>query len=191
MAAYTRAPDGGANWSAVNTGLTNTYVEALAIDPSNTSIVYTGTLGGVYKSTNGGANWSATCFGGAGEAVIDPANTSTVYVGTWGLSRARMEEEAVPFFSSMSVAALAIDPANTSTIYAGTNDGVYKSTDGGANWSAVNTGLTNLYVQALAIDPTNTSIVYAGVFTYGVPGGGVYKSTDGGANWSAVIPGLL
>jgi photosystem II stability/assembly factor-like uncharacterized protein len=49
---------------------------------------------------------------------------------------------------------------------------VFKSTNGGANWSAVNTGLTNLYVNALAIDPTNPNTLYAGT-----NGGGVFKST--------------
>jgi len=39
------------------------------------------------------------------------------------------------------VAALAINPSTPSTIYAGTNDGVFKSTSGGASWTAANTGL--------------------------------------------------
>ena len=77
--------------------------------------------------------------------------------------------------------ALAIDPANTSIIYVGTESGsIYKSTDGGANWNPVNTGLQNIH--ALAIDPSNTSIIYAGTW-----GNGVYKSSNGGANWSQLI----
>ena len=54
------------------------------------------------------------------------------------------------------VYALAIDPTTPSTLYAGTgSDGVFKSTDGGGSWSAVNTGLpgTAVVVDALAIDP--------------------------------------
>ena len=78
------------------------------------------------------------------------------------------------------VNALAIDPAHTSTVYAGTwGSGVYKSTDGGATWSAVNTGLTDWMVDALAIDPANTSTIYVGTLYYGV-----HKSTDGGTHWS-------
>ena len=67
------------------------------------------------------------------------------------------------------ILALAIDPAAPSTIYAGTWGGVFKSTNGGAAWSAVNTGLTNTDVYALAIDPVTPSMLYAGTW-----GGGVF-----------------
>lgn len=61
---------------------------------------------------------------------------------------------------------------------------MFKSTDGGASWNAVNTGLTHLYVRALAIDPQMTSTLYAGT------SGGVFKSTNGGSSWSAINAGL-
>ena len=64
-----------------------------------------------------------------------------------------------------SVYALAIDPKTPATLYAGTDGGVFKSTDGGMNWSAVNTGLTATGVHALAIDPQTPTTLYAG--TYG------------------------
>ena len=68
-----------------------------------------------------------------------------------------------------SIATLAIDPVTPTTLYAGTGfGGVFKSSDGGGNWSAINDGLTNTNVQALAIDPT-TSTPYAGT-----GGGGVF-----------------
>src|SRR2546425_10038928 len=90
---------------------------------------------------------------------------------------------AVPAYSSHSgvmISALAIDPLTPTTLYASTNGGgLFKSTDGGANWSA--TGLTNIYVSALAIDPVTPTTLYAGT-SYGP---GVFKSTDGGASWNA------
>ena len=83
------------------------------------------------------------------------------------------------------VHALAIDPVTPTTLYAGTDGGgVFKSTDGGGNWSAINTGLTNTYVYALAIDPVTPTTLYAGTYD------GVFKSTDGGENWNAVNTGL-
>ena len=60
---------------------------------------------------------------------------------------------------------LAIDPQTSATLYAGTWGGVFKSTDGGGNWSAVNAGLTDFGVYALAIDPQTPTTLYAG--TYG------------------------
>jgi len=79
------------------------------------------------------------------------------------------------------VTALAINPVTPSTLYAGTDGGVFKSTDGGTSWRAVN---TNSYVYALAINPKIPSTLYAGS-----DGAGVFESTDGGASWTAVLPG--
>ncbi len=61
---------------------------------------------------------------------------------------------------------------------------MFKTTNGGANWAAANTGLANLGVLSLAIDPATPSTVYAGT------GGGVFKTTNGGASWAAANTGL-
>ena len=83
------------------------------------------------------------------------------------------------------IGALAIDPVTPATLYAGTDsNGVFKTTNGGGSWAAVNTGLTNFQVTALAIDPQTPATVYAGTAN------GVFKSTDGGMSWSAVNTGL-
>jgi hypothetical protein len=56
------------------------------------------------------------------------------------------------------------------TLYVGTSfHGVFRTTNGGGNWSALNTGLTNTDVRALAVDPATPAIVYAGT-----DGGGVF-----------------
>jgi photosystem II stability/assembly factor-like uncharacterized protein len=84
------------------------------------------------------------------------------------------------------VRALAADPSTSDTLYAGTQfDGVFRSTDAGASWTAVNSGLTDLNVFALAIDPAAPSTLYAGT-----TGTGVFKSTDGGASWIPASTGL-
>ena len=93
-----------------------------------------------------------------------------------------------------NVQALAIDPSTRSTLYAGWGSdvgglirgGVYKSTDGGGSWSAVNTGLSYMYVDAVAIDPSTPSTLYAA----GNYGSGVFQSTDGGGSWTAANTGL-
>jgi hypothetical protein len=70
---------------------------------------------------------------------------------------------------------LAINPVTSQTIYAGTSDnGIFKSTDGGGSWVPVNSGLTYTYILSLAIDPLTPQTIYA------VTNGGVFKSTDGG-----------
>jgi photosystem II stability/assembly factor-like uncharacterized protein len=81
-----------------------------------------------------------------------------------------------------------IDPSNTKVIYAGSfGDGVFKSTDGGANWDAVNAGLnvpSALNVDTLALDRANTATLYVGTEA------GVFKTTDGGAAWNPAAAGL-
>src|SRR5688572_1798880 len=70
----------------------------------------------------------------------------------------------------LNIFALAIDPVTPTTLYAGTLDpagtgrgGVYKSTNGGASWTAINTGLGRFpAVHALAIDPVTPTTLYAG-----------------------------
>jgi photosystem II stability/assembly factor-like uncharacterized protein len=70
-----------------------------------------------------------------------------------------------------SVPALAINPQTPEILYAETyGGGVFKSTNGGTNWSAIDTGLTNPYVLTLAINPQAPDTLYAGT-----EGGGVYK----------------
>ena len=102
---------------------------------------------------------------------------------------------AYPWHGTGNIAALAIDPVTPTTLYAGTCDrGLFKSTDGGASWTA--TGLTNISVSALAIDPKTPTTLYAGAVTVDCATGallppveaGVFKSTDGGASWGYIGP---
>jgi hypothetical protein len=83
------------------------------------------------------------------------------------------------------IISLAINPLVPTTLYAGTfGDGVFESTDGGAHWATINTGLTDLDVATVAIDPLAPSTLYAGTR------GGVFTSTDAGAHWTAINTGL-
>jgi photosystem II stability/assembly factor-like uncharacterized protein len=85
-----------------------------------------------------------------------------------------------------TVSALALDPQSPDTLYAGTVDnGVFKSTDAGGRWSAINAGLGDLRITELAIDPQSVSTLYAGTSS-----GGVFKSIDAGGSWSAINAGL-
>jgi hypothetical protein len=80
--------------------------------------------------------------------------------------------------------------ANPATLYAVTFGVVFKSTNGGGNWSLSYTGLKPNFVQALAIDPTNPATLYAGTKYAGTLGKGVYKSSNGGVDWSPFNTGL-
>src|SRR5206468_2868837 len=89
-----------------------------------------------------------------------------------------------------SIRALAIDPQSPATLYVAVQgdrvySDLYKSTDGGSTWSAVNAGLPATSVETIAIDPQTPTTLYAGTSSYGV-----FKSTDGGGRWTAANTGL-
>ncbi|HUP87336.1 MAG TPA: choice-of-anchor D domain-containing protein [Acidimicrobiales bacterium] len=86
---------------------------------------------------------------------------------------------------------IAIDPRNTSdqVIYAAFNDGgIWKTTDGGANWRPKTDYMPSLSMGSVVLDPGNPSIVYAGtgnIYNNGFfKGIGIYRSIDGGDTWS-------
>ena len=105
---------------------------------------------------------------------------------------------AEPFTGSPEVSgrisALAVDPTNANIVYAGGADGgVWKTTDGGSNWTPLTDGEVSLAIGAIAIDPSNHNIIYAGTGednnnVDGYAGAGILKSTDGGATWTN-LPG--
>jgi len=163
-------------------------VRALAIDPNMPSTLYAGTTGGVFKSTNAGANWRAS--GGLTDTsvtTIDPLVPSTLYASTDGGLFKSTDGGANWKTLNQSASTLAIDPLTPSTLYAATLDGgLVKSTDGGASWNASNTGLPSVYsppISALAIDPQTPSTLYAGKRHGNSQAPGVFRSTDGGASW--------
>jgi len=131
--------------------------------------VYIGSAsGGVWKSVNGGTTY---------KPVFDKAGTQ-------------------------SIGAIAIDPKNPRTVWVGTGeswtrnsvsmgDGIYKSTDGGDNWT--NVGLPNSErISKIAIDPADTNTVYVcvpGKLWSDSTDRGVYKTADGGKTWSLILKG--
>ena len=77
--------------------------------------------------------------------------------------------------------------SSTNTLYAGgVTGGVFKSTDGGESWKALNDLMPNINVNTLAQDPKNNNVIYAGTGERygGFRGAGIFKTEDAGANWT-------
>ncbi len=190
----------GEFWHELNNGLTQASIRVLVVVSQNPSTMYLGTDRGLYKSTDGGANWRwvSYLFGQVFAVAVDPINPAIVYAtGNQPGSQAVFksvdggEHWTLPT-SGMpggpDLKTLAVNPRDTRIIYAGSEGwGIYKSTTGGATWGTVNSGITAdfMNVCSLAIDPINPDIIYAAIGQ-----AGVYKSLDGGGNWSPASTGL-
>ena len=102
---------------------------------------------------------------------------------------------------------IAIDPTNENVVYAGTEtNGIFKTTDGGANWTRLRLGFKcgtqqTGYPQIfdIVVDPSNPQVLYTATINGPGPSdnpvhpaatAGVYKSTDGGLTWTQKIQGF-
>jgi photosystem II stability/assembly factor-like uncharacterized protein len=143
-----KSSDGAGSWTALKKGLPEVPVQNpvdpstwpvfthLALAPSSSQTVYVGTVrAGVFKSTDGGNSWTAAANKGL------PEESARAWAIDPSLLRPPSDRANVRG-GFMAVEALAADPSSPSTVYVGTGlAGVFKSTDGGSNWTAVNKGL--------------------------------------------------
>ncbi|MDJ0839381.1 MAG: hypothetical protein QNK37_22875 [Acidobacteriota bacterium] len=89
------------------------------------------------------------------------------------------------------VSALAVHPSNKDILYLGTGSGgLWKTTDGGANWSPLFDEIGTLSIGSLLLDPADPETIWVGTGDHtqlcaGYFGMGLYVSTDGGANFTA------
>jgi len=91
---------------------------------------------------------------------------------------------SVTYNNGGRIYAIVINPTNANIMYiAGLDSGVYKTTNGGLNWFAVNNGLSYNKVQCLDISKSNPNVLYAGTDQNGGSLSGVYVTTDAGATW--------
>jgi uncharacterized protein (TIGR03437 family) len=102
--------------------------------------------------------------------------------GQWSAIGPQPIEWGVPY--SGRVWGIAVDPRNSGVVYVGVEGGgVWKTTNGGANWSPLTDTQANINIRDVALAPTAPDIIFAGS-----AGGGMLKSTDDGATWTTSLP---
>ncbi|MCB0097120.1 MAG: glycosyl hydrolase, partial [Caldilineaceae bacterium] len=176
-----KTEDAGATWQNMSDGFFKTAsVGALTVSNSDPNVIYAG-MGestirtdvshgdGVYKSTDGGKTWRHMGLEQTrhiGEIRIHPKNPDHVYVAALGHAFGPNEER-----------------------------GLYRSTNGGANWQKILFKSNKAGVVDVSFDPHNPQVIYASVWeahrnfwelSSGGADSGLWKSTDGGETWSDI-----
>ena len=171
-----KSEDAGQTWTSI--GLPNSrHIPRIRIHPKNPDLVYAAVLGdlfkssderGVYRSKDGGKTWEKILFANAGAGAVDltfdPNNPRVLYASTWKVSRS-------PY-----------------GLYSGgEGSALWKSTDGGDNWTEISTnkGMPKgpLGISGITVSPLNSQRVWAIIEA---EEGGVFRSDDGGKNWNKV-----
>ena len=188
-----RTTDGGGTWIDITDDPVS-GINSLTVDPSDPDTLYAGTLGGVWKSADGGIHWEEKSAGLTNEfvfsVIVSPTRRETLYAGTDGGAFISIDsgDHWDPINNGLSdpaIRVLAIDPVTNNTLYAGTHGGrLFKTLNCGATWSAAESGLDNTPVAGIVLHPAAPATLYAAT------GAGVYKSADGGGSWDVANAGL-
>ncbi|MGN6386830.1 MAG: YCF48-related protein, partial [Verrucomicrobiota bacterium] len=185
-----RSTNNAISFEQANTGLKVPIVYSLAIDPTNSTTVYAGTLGKVYISTNSAESWTESGPGLAGGAVlrleIDPNDRETLYAsmadgGIFTSTNAGAKWSLIASPGEGNGLAILPGRSGTNVLLAGTlKGGIMRSVDRGETWQASNEGMT-IFIKCIAIDPKNPANMYAGSLV-----DGIFKSMDSGQHWNAM-----
>ena len=171
-----RSVDAGKTWKQI--GLKDSrHISRIRIHPKNPDIVYVAVMGnlyksdemrGVYRSKDGGGNWEKILFAnedaGAVDLIMDPSNPRILYASTWRIRRTPYSLES-----------------------GGEGSDLWKSTDGGDNWTKLSgqKGLPESPwgIIGVTVSAANSERVWALIEA---KEGGVYRSDDGGDSWTKV-----
>ncbi len=215
-------------WNPLGPGNIGGRTRALVINPQDPQVMYAaGVSGGLWKTTNGGQAWTPSGDRLANLTVssllLDPTNPNVIYVGTGeGVSVA--EEDTLGDFRGAGIFKstdggatftllegtrnqnfyfvndLAISPSSNQRLYATTRVGVFRSVDGGNNWTRVLNPLNidgdvvtgGCYDVALRTDKTDADRVFAACGTF--EDASIYRTNNGAGDdvWPRVFtePGM-
>lgn len=173
-----KSTDAGVTWQHL--GLADTRITSrILVSPTNSNHVYVATMGlpfeptterGVYFSADGGATWEQQLMpsqtAGIIDMVMNPQNPSILYAAGWNRVR-----------------------TNQVSIVTGSEAKIWKTTDGGINWTILAGGLPiedNLGRIGLAMSQQNPDKIYAQYVGESSQLHGIYKTENGGENWTTV-----
>jgi photosystem II stability/assembly factor-like uncharacterized protein len=228
-----KTTNNGTSWQPLTDDLPITRISDIAIDPNNTNVMYISVCDfeyigvglqldgrkrnthyglGVYKTTDGGVNWSPTGLtfqltnGDASlirKTIVNKNNSNKIVAcGVSGMYTSNNAGATWTKTLDSLFWDLTQDPVNPNVLYAASgwvapanqgNAAIYKSNDFGATWTMLNTGITPTgEVQRLRIEvaPSNPNYVYALAVDINEGYYGMYKSTNAGTTWQ-FLPATL
>jgi uncharacterized protein (TIGR03437 family) len=179
-----KSTDGGTTWTPVNSGLTDTYVNALWVSPTDSNVALAGTeYGGIFRSANGGASWtsvgnytSVSEFLSVGSSVLAGVGTGILASNdggaTWGPIQGAMKP----------VRALA---SGGSAVIAGTDGGaVLLQTQPGQSFQTIMQPGSGA-IWSVAVNPNDPTNAYAVIGIRPPPLPSVLMvTTNSGGNWT-------
>lgn len=191
--------DNGANWTQLATGLSDSFVDEVEVDPTLTRLYGMDRANQIHMLDTSAVTplWTSVTDTGIesagvpGTLAVDPVAPSNLYVGSERLGVARSMDRALTWsrsnrgLTATSAIAVTIDQSQSSTVYAGTNGGVYRSTNSGSSRRNRSSGLPAGSVLGLVASPSDPLTIYVAL-----NGPGVYKTIDGGATWTATATTL-
>jgi uncharacterized protein (TIGR03437 family) len=194
--------DGGATWTGSNSGIAGTNVQTLAIDPVHPQTLYAATVAAngtnasaVYKTVNGATSWTLIDSPALAipQLAVDAQNPNIVW--EIGASLRKSTDAGAtwnPVAFPGTVASMVLDPrvsgnllAISNPVFCGPFCGsgqpayLYRSTNGGTNWTQEALPSPNGSLVLVVDGSTNPSTVYDDL---------AYRSVDGGVTWAAITP---
>ena len=195
--------DSGVNWSPLSDELPQIGVSGIAVDHTNSNVIYIATGDkdagdtysiGVLKSTDGGVTWNTTGLSfantstRAGDIMMHPTNNQILLCATSaGLYKTSNGGTtwSVVQTGSFAQGSIRFKPNDPTTVYAVNYNRFYRSTNTGDSFSTVITGLpVNSGRLILDVTPANANYVYILSATTGNAFQGIYRSTNSGTNWA-------
>ncbi len=184
--------DDGRAWQEVP-ALHGKSIRALAMAPSDSSILVAGALDGVYRSTDSGVTWSRISPEGDPEIknieslAIDPRNPDLIYVGTWHLPWKTIDAGRTwvsikkGWIDDSDVFSIVVDQHKPDVVFASACTGVYRSDNAAALFQKLK-GIPKSArrTRKLQLHPDDGNIVYAGTTE------GLYRSINGGQTWKLI-----
>jgi len=188
--------DGGETWIKAES-LPVTQFYEIGIDPQNPNRFYGGTQDNGTIGTNTGLidDWEGILGGDGFYVILDPVNPNIIYAESQFGNLYKIENDSYTFLPTSQMmddsrnwsTPVVMSPDDNQVLYYGTNK-IYRTVDGGMNWSAISTDLTrNLpdsrigTITTISVAPSNSAYIYAGT-----DDGLIWISPDNGISWEDV-----